>query len=344
MYHPTTRVLTVLELLQSRREMSGPELAARLEVHIRTVRRYITMLQELGIPVETVRGRHGAYRLRPGFKLPPLMFTDDEALALVLGLLAARQLGLAATAPAVEGALAKVERVLPAPLRERVRAVQETLVLASGIEGIAAQSEALLTLSAAAQQHRRVLLRYRSFDGRESERHLDPYALVCRAGRWYVAGYCHLRREVRIFRLDRALSVEPRDETFAPPADFDALAAVERGIANVPLTWRVEALLAAPLEEARRWIPAALGTLEEAPGGVLFRCWGGSLGWIARFLAGFDCGVTVLHPPELRDELRRLAARATEIAEQSFTTEDTEFRTEDMETSGAEDGAPGVAL
>src|SRR6266700_4528281 len=92
MYFPTTRVLTVLELLQSHQRLSGPDIAERLEVNPRTVRRYITMLQDLGIPVEAERGRYGTYRLRPGFKLPPLMFTEEEALALTLGLLAARRL------------------------------------------------------------------------------------------------------------------------------------------------------------------------------------------------------------------------------------------------------------
>src|SRR5689334_14303765 len=101
MYFPTTRVLTVLELLQSHQQMGGPELAQRLEVNVRTVRRYITMLQDLGIPVEGERGRQGAYRLRPGFRLPPLMFTEDETLAVTLGLLAARKLGLTVAAPAV---------------------------------------------------------------------------------------------------------------------------------------------------------------------------------------------------------------------------------------------------
>src|SRR5260221_3217996 len=129
MYHPTTRVLTVLELLQSNRQISGPRLAERLEVDIRSVRRYITMLQDLAIPIETERGRYGTYRLRPGFRLLPLMFTGGEALALTLGLLAARRLGLTVTAPAVEGALVKIDRVLPASLRERVLAVQHTLVL-----------------------------------------------------------------------------------------------------------------------------------------------------------------------------------------------------------------------
>src|SRR5258707_13327825 len=128
MYHPTTRVLTVLELLQAHRQMSGPKLAERLEVDVRSVRRYIMMLQDLGIPIEAERGRYGTYRLLRGFKLPPLMFTEDEALALTLGLLAAMRLGLAAAAPAVEGALAKVERVMPATLRARMEAGQETLI------------------------------------------------------------------------------------------------------------------------------------------------------------------------------------------------------------------------
>src|SRR5262245_5007668 len=129
MYHPTTRVLTVLELLQSHAEMSCVELAARLEVDVRTIRRYITMLQDLGIPVESERGRHGSYHLRPGFKLPPLMFTEDEALGLTLGLLITRRLGISVAPAAVEGALAKVERVMPQSLKERVQAVQNALVV-----------------------------------------------------------------------------------------------------------------------------------------------------------------------------------------------------------------------
>src|SRR5579863_7976099 len=124
MYSPTARVLTVLELLQSRQQMSGVELAERLEVDQRTVRRYITMLQDMGIPIESKRGRYGTYRLRPGAKMPPLIFRNDEAFALTLGLLTARKMGLAVTAPAVESALAKIERALPVTLREHVQAIQ----------------------------------------------------------------------------------------------------------------------------------------------------------------------------------------------------------------------------
>src|SRR2546423_5268830 len=121
MYFPTTRVLTVLELLQSHQRLSGPDIAERLEVNPRTVRRYITMLQDLGIPVEAERGRYGTYRLRPGFKLPPLMFTEEEALALTLGLLAAHKLGLAAAPPAVEGGAAQGGARFPTRVTGRVQ-------------------------------------------------------------------------------------------------------------------------------------------------------------------------------------------------------------------------------
>lgn len=314
MYYPTTRVLTVLELLQSHARMSGPELARRLEVDVRTVRRYVTMLQSLGIPIQAGRGRYGAYRLRPGFKLPPLMLTEDEALAVVLGLLAARRLGLATTAPDVEGALAKIERVLPVALRERVQAVQDALVLAVEQESVAAEREVVVTLSAATQQSRRVRLCYQSFDASVTEREVDPYRLVYRAGRWYLAGYCHLRQDVRVFRLDRIVSVELLHATFARPADFDALAVVERGIASVPDTWLVVALLRLPLDEARLRVPAVVGQLEETADGVVFRCNSRRLEWVAHFLAGLGCPVVVREPPELRATLRELAARVSQMA------------------------------
>ncbi len=316
MYHPTTRVLTVLELLQSHARLSGPELARRLEVDPRTVRRYVGMLQELGIPVEGGRGRYGSYRLRPGFKLPPLLFSEDEALALVLGLLAARHMGLAATAPAVEGALAKVERVLPEALRERVRAVQQILVLDnSGLPAVPAPNEVVVTIGAAAQRRRRVWLRYASFDGRESERELDPYSLIYRSGRWYTAGYCHLRREVRVFRLDRVVRVEPREETFERPAEFDAMAHVERAIASVPQEWYAEVMLHMTLEQARMRVPHAFAIMEETPEGVLLRCHVNDLEWVAAVLAGLGRGFTVREPEELRVELRKLAARVLAGAE-----------------------------
>jgi len=314
-YHPTTRVLTVLELLQAHGRIGGPELAARLEVNIRTVRHYIALLQDLGIPVESERGRGGGYRLRPGFKLPPLMFTEDEALALTLGLMTARRLGLAATAPAVEGALAKVERVMPAALRARIQAVQETLVIDGATPYTAPAGAIVLTFSSAAQQRRRVQMGYRSVDDRETERALDPYGVVFYDGRWFAVGYCHLRADLRIFRLDRVLRAELREEQFERPADFDSLAHVVHSLASAPGAWAVAALLETTLDDARQRVPAAMATLEAAEGGVLLRCHAQDLDWMARFLVGLGVPLTVRRPPELRDALRNLAAQIAELAE-----------------------------
>lgn len=315
MYFPATRVLTILEMLQSRRRLSGPELAARLEVNTRTVRRYITMLQDLGFPIEAERGRHGYYRLRPGFQLPPLMFTEEEALGLTLGLLAVRRLGLTVAPPAVEGALAKIERILPPAQLERVRAIQETLSLTFPPVSTTPKSETLLTLCTAAQQERRVYLRYADWRGEESEREVDMYGLVYRGGYWYSTGYCHLRQDLRVFRLDRINLVEMRDETFTRPLDFDCVEYVMRSLATTPATWPVEILLETTLAEAQQMISPAVAILEETNQGVMMRCSVGHLRWLAAdYLIHLDCPLTVLQPPELREELHKLAARVEAMA------------------------------
>src|SRR5215208_6146068 len=189
----------MLELLQTRERIGVPELARRLEVGERTVRRYAAMLRDMGVPVEAELGRYG---------VPPMMFTDEEALGLALGLLAARHLGLAGVAPAVEGALAKLERVMPEALRGQVRALQKTVSIAASRPQAPARSDALLTLSAAVGEQRRVRLRYRSGWSRETEREVDPYGVMHREGYWYAVGHCHLRGGMRLFRLDRVLEAE----------------------------------------------------------------------------------------------------------------------------------------
>jgi predicted DNA-binding transcriptional regulator YafY len=315
MYHPTTRVLTVLELLQAHERLSGPELARRLEVDVRTVRHYITLLLDLGIPIEAERGRYGAYRLRPGFKLPPMMFTEDEAIALTLGLLAARRLGLTAAAPATAGALAKVERVLPEAVRERVQALQDALVIELPQTETAPESAVVVTFSAAAQQRRRIQFGYRSWREETTERAIDPYGVVYFAGRWYAAGYCHLRQDLRVFRLDRVLSATLLNQWFTRPEGFDSLAFVQRTVANTPGEWAIEVLLKTDLATAQCQVPRWLALLEQAPEGVVLRCNVQRLEWVAHFLAGLGCPVLVRRPPELRDALRQLAASVAAMAE-----------------------------
>src|SRR2546423_2634580 len=178
MYSPVMGLLTVVDLLQARPSITAAQLAEGLQVNARSARRYIVMLQDLGIPVEAERGRYGGYRLRPGYKLPPLMWNEEEALAVTLGLRAAQQMGLAKTLPTVESALAKVERVLPVALRERVLAVQEMVVL--DLEGAseATMTEHVMMLSTAAYRRQQVRLRYRAKSGEQSERELDCYGLL----------------------------------------------------------------------------------------------------------------------------------------------------------------------
>src|SRR5690606_5055078 len=203
MNRPTTRILALLELLQTHGRMSGPELARCLEVGPRTLRRYITTLEDIGIPITTERGRHGGYMLVSGFKLPPLMFTESEAVAVSLGLQAARSLGFSEAAPAVASALAKLERVMPADLKRRVRAIGETTTLDLRSGGNAGSSAALAALATAAQEQQRVQLAYQALNGATTRREIDPYGLVYWRGRWYTVGYCHLRQDLRSFRLDR---------------------------------------------------------------------------------------------------------------------------------------------
>jgi predicted DNA-binding transcriptional regulator YafY len=318
MYHPTTRVLTVLELLQAHRQMSGPKLAERLEVDVRSVRRYIMMLQDLGIPIEAERGRYGTYRLLRGFKMPPLMFTEEEALALTLGLLAARRLGMAMAAPAVEGALAKIDRVLPEALRTRVQAVQETLVLASIASErsrSAPDSSVVLTLSTATQQEKCVWIRYHSGQAEETERAVDPYGLIFHAGLWYTTGYCHLRQDLRLFRLDRILQAKLLEETFTRPPDFDSVDHFRRSIASMPGTWKVEVLLEMTWEEAERQVPPTMAMLEQVQGGVMLSCYTQELSWMAHFLVSLRCPLVVRNPPDLHEALRTLAAEIAQLAE-----------------------------
>jgi predicted DNA-binding transcriptional regulator YafY len=315
--HPVTRLLTLLELLQAYRRLSGSELARRLEVAPRTIRRYVSTLQEIGIPVDAEVGRYGGYRLRPGYKLPPLMLTDDEALAVVLGLLAGRQLGLVAATSAVEGALAKLDRVLPNALRDRVHGTQEAVglgLMAGSVARDRLDAAVLLTLGAAAHDCRQLHIAYRARNGQTTERSVDPYGVVFQNGRWYLAGWDHLRRAPRTFRLDRLQAIQVTDATFDRPRDFDPLTHVQQALASAPWALSVEVLLELSLEQARTRVPPTEGILEQLPDGVLLRLGADSLDWAAHYLAGLGCRFTVREPPELRDALRRLAAELAEDA------------------------------
>ena len=313
MASPTSRLLELLELLQGRQLTTGREIADRLGIDARTVRRYVDVLQGLGIPVEGQRGVGGGYRIRPGYRLPPLMLGDEEAVAVVLGLLATR--AGAEGSEVVDGALAKINRVLPSTLRRQVEALEETLGFTATRGGAAAADAGVVLLVAdAIRRRRRLRTSYRTFAGEESERELSPYGLVVHSGRWYLAAYDHLRDDLRTFRLDRmwrAALAEPA--ALPPPEGFDAVAHVTRALASVPWKWEVEVLLELPIDVAARRIPATLAEVVEDAGGTLLRMRVESLDWMASVLAGLGCGFTIRRPDELRASVRALGARLATV-------------------------------
>jgi predicted DNA-binding transcriptional regulator YafY len=325
----------MLEVLQSHRRLTGAELAGRLGVDERTVRRYAGTLHELGIPVTADRGRYGGYRLSPGYKLPPLMLTDDEAVAVVLGLVAAERLGLGTQAPATAAATAKITRILPAALAERLAALRESLglTLAPRQEHARPATDLLLTLAAATRTHRRIDLTYRS--GRRpaapdddppsagparsrpavSRRDVDPFGLVFHAGRWYLVAHDHRTDETRSFRVDRIVAADVSQETFEPPLGFDAVAHVTRQWAGLPWQWEVEVLIEADVAQVRRRVPATIAELSETADGVLLRTRAQSLSGMAQLLAGLGWPFTVVRPDELRTALTEHADRLTAYAQ-----------------------------
>lgn len=316
MLTPTARLLELLELLQAQPLLTGREIADQLGVDRRTARRYIAALQELGIPVEGQRGVGGGYRIRPGFRLPPLMLTDDEAVVVALGTLAAGRLGLAGSTESVDGALAKIHRVLPDGLRRRVEALEETLDFTASARGSApVGGETVLLLAEAIRRGRRLRMTYRAYAGEETERDLSPLGLVVHTGRWYLAAFDHGRDDLRTFRVDRirrpALADDPAAEA---PAGFDAVAYVSTSLARTPWRWDVEVVLDLPFEEAARRVPATLAELVEQEEGTRLRIRVGSLDWAATVLAGLGCGFTIRTPDELRASVRALAERLAQSA------------------------------
>jgi predicted DNA-binding transcriptional regulator YafY len=307
---PTSRLLELLEMLQAQPLTTGREIAGRLEIDARTVRRYIAALQALDIPVEGQRGVGGGYRVRPGYRLPPLMLNDDEAVAVVLGLIGARG-PLDDEADPVDGALAKILRVLPAPLRSQVQALEQTLEFTVPARSRPAVGGGVaLQLGDAIRLRRRVRTGYRSFTGARTTRDLSPHGLVVHAGRWYLAAFDHGREDMRTFRVDRmSATAVDEAEADAPPEGFDAVAHVSLSLARVPWRWEVEVLLELSVEDAIGRLPPTLAELAPIDGGTLLRMRVGSLDWMAGVLAGLGCAFTVRSPEELRASVRALSAR-----------------------------------
>jgi predicted DNA-binding transcriptional regulator YafY len=314
---PTARVLAILELLQSGGTHRVAELAERLGVDERTIRRYIGHLLALDIPVETVRGRYGGYRLASGFRMPPLMLSEDEALAIVLGLVRARadgRGGAADSATAVESALAKVRRAIPGALSARIEALIESTSFTTSAAGERASAEApdsatLLSFAEAARGRHPVAFRYEDRNGRRSQRTMLPFGIVAHSGRWYVTGTDSLSGEVRTFRLDRITFPTVLPQTFDVPA-VDAVEAVQRALAAAPWTHQVSVVVQGAADVVAPRIPSGIATLEPISAtSVRVRFRAERLEWVPGMLARLELPFVVEGPPALREVVASVAAR-----------------------------------
>lgn len=315
---PISRVLTVLELLQSHRRLGGAELADKLGVDRRTVRRYITVLEDMGVPVTTEQGRYGGYMLVPGFKLPPMMFTDEEVMAVSLGLLAARQLGLAEAAPAIESVQAKLERVMPDVLKRRARAVSETTKLMLPRPAQLLDDRLLLTLTRAVRDEQTIGFTYHRPDQDAIHREADPYGLLFQSGRWYVTGYCHLRGEMRSFRLDRISGAQLLPRYFTRPVGFDVAEHFRQSLNSMESNHRVLVVLhtdAKTAANAFTFCPDAQALFRPHQDGLLLDTNTDSFEWFASWLAQLQFDFTVLEPAGIKEALQARAARLLSACE-----------------------------
>ncbi|WP_405144221.1 WYL domain-containing protein [Sphaerisporangium sp. NBC_01403] len=312
MSRPATRILALLEVLQDRGLVSADELARRLEVDARAVRRYITALQNLDIPVESVRGRYGGYRLAGGYRLPPLMLANEEAVAVAVALAAAGERADAGEPTATDRALVKLTRVLPVALRERVKAlVAATSMTATG--ALTPEPELALTLGAAVRARHTVRIEHT-----RGVRDVDPYGLVVHTRRWYLVGHDHLRDDTRMFRLDNITDAAELPRRFVPPDGFDPVAYVRRSLTLGAWTHRTEVWLDTDLASARARLPATFGELRPCPeGGVSLVSGAEDLPAMARILTGLPWRFAVRSPPALVEALAAHVAALTEAVARS---------------------------
>ncbi|MFI9064568.1 helix-turn-helix transcriptional regulator [Streptomyces sp. NPDC053429] len=301
------RLLTLLSLLQTPREWPGSELAERLGVSARTIRRDIERLRELGYPVEATLGSEGGYRLVAGAAMPPLLLDDEEAVAIAVGLRAGAGHAIEGVEEASVRALAKLEQVLPARLRRRVGALQSATVAVTRGDGASVDPRTLTTMAAAVAGPERLRFAYRARDGAESRRLVEPYRLVSTGSRWYLVAYDLERDDWRTFRVDRVSDPFATGARFAPRAlPVDAAEFVRRGMRGEQ-TYAVEVTFDAPAEALPGWlrgqeVPVAQGCR------VRFES-GDAPEWLAARLALTGADFTVHTPPALAEAARALGAR-----------------------------------
>lgn len=320
----TARALQLLELLQSAQQRSVAELADRLGVDERTIRRDMARLLELGLPVQTLRGRYGGYRIAQGRRVLPLMFGAEEAVAVYLGL---ARVQAAAREPAIaaQTALSKIKRALPAAEAERVDALLQVMTRTAGHEDAMPEPGVMLTLADAIALGRALELRYVDSGGTPSRRTVHPFSLVAHGGRWYLIALETERQQERAFRADRVRSARALGERFTPERVPDPEGRLLDLFATVPYRWHVVLRLHASEEHIRAHLPRSMARLErEHPGGDGEgggeRPWyradirAERLDWLPSVIAALGCEVRIVGPDELRLEVRAAAERMVRAA------------------------------
>ena len=305
---PTARALRALELLQSRPGTTADELAERLGVTERAARRYVAILREAGIDVRSARGRHGGYRLGRGTRLPPVVFTADEALALAMAVLDGHP-GVHEADDVVGSALGKVIRALPESVGRQAMALREHASAAPDRSSARPDPATTSALVDAIASRHRVLLTYAAEARPEWQAEVDPWAVVVRHGRWYLLCHSHRAEAVRTYRIDRIRRVEHTAVRFQPPSDLDPVRALEE---NLGSGWEFETRVRfdAPLSEVAPWIRPPMGHLEaDGDGCVLVGSTRNPTMYASEWLVEIPVGFRVEGGPELRAAVASLAAR-----------------------------------
>jgi len=305
---PTARTLLTLELVQGSPGITADRLADKLGVSERAVRRYVGILREAGIPIESVRGPYGGYRVGRGLRLPPLVFSAVEALGLVMAVLDGHHDAGDPSDP-VGSALGKIVRALPEPVAAQAEAVRRTTAPAPDRAAARPDPATTTALVHACSNRRQVRLGYRTEAGSEWLVEVDPWAVVVRHGRWYLLCRSHRADALRAYRVDRVREVELLDKTFTPPADLDPVALLEEHLA---VGWEhdVEVLIDAPVQAVRRCLPRALGRLEPADAGTT-RLVGSTSNptWYAEQLAAVPASFRIVKCPEVQEATRVIGRR-----------------------------------
>lgn len=325
MWETSARLLKLLSLLQARRDWSGADLASRLHVSERTVRRDIGRLRELGYPVQASRGTDGGYRLGAGAAMPPLLLDDEEAVAVAVGLRTAARSPVTGIEETSIRALVKLENVLPSRLRHKVAAVADyTVPIPPDSPAPAVAAVVLTTLAGCCRDHERLRFDYRSHDGTSSRRTVEPHRLASWGRKWYLVAWDIDRGDWRTFRADR---IEPRIPTgprFTPrdlPEGGDIAAYVARGVSSAGYRFQVRVSVHASAAEVAARIPPAVGVVESVDEHSCVLATGAdSVETVAVYLGLLDLDFDVTEPPELVSRLRLLADRYERACGSASTT------------------------